>query len=164
MKKIIGIILVLFFCTSCTQDKSVFSRKNNIETAQIYCVDSDLYKLIPYDVDIESKNTQQAAQMVVDKLVYGMQYEKIRHTIPCVDKGVTVRVEGDTAYVNLSEEMVETHPNDMDSEYLTVYSIVNSLASLDGVTAIKFTIDGKEKKDFKGFLDMRETFLPDYMV
>lgn len=164
MKKIIFSFLILLLCTSCTPNQSVMGRKTTIETAQIYCVDSDLYKLIPYNVDIESKNTQQAAQKVLDNLIYGMKYEKINHIIPCIDNGVTVKVEGDTAFVNFSQEMVKNHPDDMDSEYLTVYSIVNSLASLDGVTAIKFTIDGEEQKDFKGFLDMRETFLPDYMV
>lgn len=164
MKKIIAIVLVMLLCTGCARDKSVFGRKNNVETVQMYCVDSDLYKLIPYNVDIEAKNPQQAAQKVVDTLVFGMRYEKIRHIIPEIKDGVTVTVKGDTAYVDLSEELVRAHPDDMDSEYLTVYSIVNSLSSLDAIVAVKFTVGGEEREKFKGFLDMRETFLPDYMV
>lgn len=164
MKRIAVFILMLVLCTSCGVTSTVMSTKNDVETVQIYCVDSDLYKLIPYDMQIESKSAQKAAESIINELVNGMQYEKIRHIIPSVKNGVTVRVKGDTAYVNFSEEMVEHHPDDIDSEFLTVYSIVNSLTSMDAVDAVKFTIGGKERERFKGFLDMRETFVPDYMI
>ncbi len=164
MRKFIALILIFLFCTGCAADSTVMKNQNGTETVQLYCVDSDLYKLIPYDMVLDGLSAQESAERIVDELVYGMRYEKIRHIIPEVKNGVTVRVEGDTAYVNFSKEMVDKHPADIDSEMLTVYSIVNSLASLDAVTAVKFTIDGKVQKDFKGFLDMRETFLPDYMV
>jgi len=29
---------------------------------------------------------------------------------------------------------------------------------------VRFTIDGKRQKDFKGYIDMRETFIPDYFI
>ncbi len=164
MKKIFFVLFIAFLCTSCAVGSSVMGRQKNVETVQLYCIDSELYKLIPYDVEIEAINAQDAAEQIIDKLINGMQYEKIRHIIPSVKNGVTVRVEGDTAFVNFSDEMVKNHPDDIDSEYLSVYSIVNSLASLDAVIAVRFTIDGEEKEKFKGFLDMRETFLPDYMI
>ena len=164
MKKIFFILFVAFLCTSCAVGSSVMGRQKTVETVQLYCVDSDLYKLIPYDVEIEAASAQEAAEHIIDKLINGMQYEKIRHIIPAVENGVTVRIEGDTAFVNFSDEMVQMHPDDIDSEYLTVYSVVNSLASLEAVTAVRFTIGGEQREKFKGFLDMRETFLPDYMV
>ena len=43
-------------------------------------------------------------------------------------------------------------------------TIVNSLTSIDGIVKVKFTIDGKPQKNFKGFIDMREAFIPDYYV
>ena len=47
---------------------------------------------------------------------------------------------------------------------LMVYSIVNSLTEIDGIVNVRFTIDGRVQKDFVGYLDMRETFIPDYFV
>lgn len=164
MKKNFIILLLLILCTGCAADSAVMKTNEGGETVKLYCVDSELYKLIPYEMTLEPMTAQKSAEKIVSELVFGMRSEKIRHIIPELKNGVTVRVDGDTAYVNFSGEMVEKHPSDVDSELLTVYSLVNSLASLDAVDAVKFTIDGEEKKDFKGFLDMRETFVPDYMV
>ena len=47
---------------------------------------------------------------------------------------------------------------------LIVYQIVNSLTSIDGIDNVRFTVDGKVKKEYAGFIDMRETFIPDYFV
>ena len=68
------------------------------------------------------------------------------------------------AYVDIKQELVDKHPDGRDLELLTVYSIVNSLTGLDGVVNVRFTIDGKRQKDFKGYIDMRETFIPDYFI
>lgn len=155
---------IVIFCTGCAAGNAVMKNGLEGETVQLYCVDADLYKLVPYDITLEPMSVQKSAEKIVNDLVYGMRYEKIRHIIPEVKNGVTVRVDGTTAYVDFSDEMVQNHPGDVDSEMLTVYSLVNSLASLDGVDAVKFTIGGEEKQKFKGFLDMRETFVPDYMV
>ena len=51
-----------------------------------------------------------------------------------------------------------------DLEYLFVYQIVNSLTSIEGIDAVNFKIDGKIQKKFKGFVDMREVFVPDYFM
>ena len=47
---------------------------------------------------------------------------------------------------------------------MMVYSIVNSLTNIDGIVNVRFTVDGERQKDFLGFVDMRETFIPDYCV
>ena len=62
------------------------------------------------------------------------------------------------AYVDIKQELADKHPEGRDLELLTVYSIVNSLTGLDGIVNVRFTIDGKRQKDFKGYIDMRETF------
>ena len=85
-------------------------------------------------------------------------------TIPNVKHGIKVKVLDRIAYVDIKQELVDKHPDGRDLELLTVYSIVNSLTGLDGVVNVRFTIDGKRQKDFKGYIDMRETFIPDYFI
>jgi hypothetical protein len=77
---------------------------------------------------------------------------------------MTVKVKDKIAYVDIKKDVVNEHPDGRDLEMLTVYSIVNSLTGIDGIVNVRFTIDGKIEKKFKGYLDMRETFIPDYLV
>lgn len=133
---------------------------------ELYFVDSEMLRLIPNKVYIDSKKSvEKTAKMVIAELIKGKDNNpKILRTIPKIKNGLTVKVKNDTAYVNLSKKFVQAHSDNSIHETLTVYSIVNSLASVEGITKIKFTIDGKSEEHFKGRIDMRETFVPDYMV
>ena len=77
---------------------------------------------------------------------------------------MTVKVKDKIAYVDLKSSILKTQPDGRDFEILTVYSIVNSLTNVDGIVNVRFTVDGERKKDFMGYVDMRETFIPDYCV
>jgi hypothetical protein len=60
--------------------------------------------------------------------------------------------------------MVEAHPEGRELELLTIYSIVNSLTGIEGISTVRFTINHEITKDFMGYVDMRETFIPDYFM
>lgn len=130
---------------------------------RLYFTDSSMLRLIPSDFSVHTKNKNKAAKCVIDELLKGRDNnKKILRTIPDLKNGLTVKVKEKTAYVNMSREFVKEHSDLRRHETLTIYSIVNSLTSIDGIVNVKFTIDGKTQKDFKGFCDMRETFIPDY--
>ena len=77
---------------------------------------------------------------------------------------MTVSVKDDIAYVDIKDSMIQNHEDGRDLELLTVYSVVDSLLSIKGITNVRFTVNGHKQKDFMGYLDMRETFIPDYTV
>ena len=105
------------------------------------------------------------AQRVADELVKGRDDNpKIRRLIPDVRGALKVKVVNDCAYVDINGEVKKKHPEGRDLELLTVYQIVNSLTELDGIRTVRFTVDGEVTRDFMGFIDMRETFVPDYFV
>ena len=132
---------------------------------KLYFVDSSMQRLIPSDFTVKTKNTDKAAKAVIAQLVKGHDNnKKIMRLIPDIKDGLSVKVKGTTAYVNMSDEFVRLHSDARPHEILTIYSIVNSLTSIKGITNVKFTIGGKIQKDFKGFCDMRETFIPDYYI
>lgn len=133
--------------------------------AKLYFADSSMLRLIPSDFSVRTKNKEKAAKAVIAALEKGKENNnKILRLMPNVKKGLSVRVKGKTAYVNMSGEFVRFHSDARQHEFLTIYSIVNSLTSIDGIINVKFTIDNKIQKDFKGFCDMRETFIPDYYI
>ncbi len=135
-----------------------------IETP-LYFVDSEMMRLIGVKTSIPKMNTERTAQMVLDLLIAGRdENPKIRRIIPKIDDGMSVKVVDEIAYVDIKEEIVSAHPDGRDLEMLTVYSIVNSLTTIEGITNVRFTINGVVQKDFKGHIDMRETFIPDYLV
>ena len=132
---------------------------------KLYFVDSSMLRLVPSDFTANTKNTDKAAKAVISELVKGRDNNtKIMRLIPNIKNGLSVKVKGQTAYVNMSSEFAELHSDSRPHEFLTIYSIVNSLTSIDGIVNVKFTIDNKIQKDFKGFCDMRETFIPDYYI
>lgn len=171
MRKLLLIVGTIIFLmslqgiwTSSTKlDKNIVMAQN--KSVELYFVDSEMLRLIPSTVYIDNKSIEKTAKLVVSELIKGRDGNpKILRTIPNIKNGITVDVKNDTAYVNLSKQFIEQHTDNSVHEILTVYSIVNSLASVEGITKVKFTIDGKVCETFKGHIDMRETFVPDYTV
>ncbi len=144
----------------------VFATVNNTPSmvgVKIYFIDSQMMRLLPVQIFIADSNPQKKAEKVIDELIAGRDdNNKIRRTIPKIQNCMSVKVKGTTAYVNLTKKMAEEHPDGRENELLTVYSIVNSLAEIDGIKTVRFTVDGETTKDFMGYIDMRETFIPDY--
>lgn len=164
MRKISFFIMICMFAlsfASCgTSSQTMASTK-----VQVYFVDSDMLRLIPTDVYTTENNPQKAADMVVQELLKGRDdNHKVRRLIPNIKNGMTVRVKGKIAYVDLSPELVQNCPEGRDLECLAVYQIVNSLTSIEEIVNVRFTIGGEVQRDFKGYIDMRETFIPDYYV
>ena len=162
MKKIL-----LFFIIFSTALFTVsgYTNKNDTMKVELYYVDSSMLRLIPSDYTANTSNKNKAAKTVISELIRGRDNNtKILRLIPDLKDGLSVKVKGTTAYVNMSREFVDLHSNSRLHEQLTIYSIVNSLTSIDGIVTVKFTIDNKQTKDFKGFVDMRETFIPDYYI
>ena len=132
---------------------------------KLYFTDAQVLKLIPIRTAIPALSAKDQAKLVIKKLINGDDENlKIKRTIPKIQGCMTVELKGTTAYVDIKHEMILSHSDGRDIELLTVYSIVNSLTGIEGINTVKFTIDGKVQKDFMGYLDMRETFIPDYMI
>lgn len=133
--------------------------------AQIYYVDRSMLRLVPVDYDTGFATTTTAAKKVVKKLIEGEDFNPgILRLIPDVENCMNVKVEKSTAYVNLKNSFVENMPENKNHEILMLYSIVNSITSIDGIDTVKFLFNGKEKKEYIGNIDMREIFIPDYYL
>ncbi|MCC8169462.1 MAG: GerMN domain-containing protein, partial [Oscillospiraceae bacterium] len=132
---------------------------------KIYFVDSEMLRLLPIETYIPNSSAQHQAKTVLNELIRGRDDNpKIKRVIPDIEGCMTVKVKDGAAYIDISKEMAEAVPESRDLELLTIYSIVNSITSVEGISTVRFTIDKQVTKDFSGFLDMRETFIPDYFI
>lgn len=154
MRKISFIILIFMLLSSCAKEE----KKTDVK---IYYIDHELFMLVGMPDSVEGENVSEQAECILDKLVAGQDFNrKIKRQIPKKYGLMTVTIENSCAVVDLSEEFIRLHEDGRIAERFTVYQIVNSLTSIDGINSVRFTIAGNIKKDFKGFLDMRETFFP----
>lgn len=139
--------------------------KRKMVDTSVYFVDSEMMRLVKVRTSIPKASTELMAQTVLDELIRGRdENPKIYRIIPKIENGLSVKVVGEIAYIDMTDDFVQAHPDGRDQELLTIYSIVNSITSIDGITNVRFTIDGIVQKNFKGYIDMRETFIPDYLI
>jgi germination protein M len=92
------------------------------------------------------------ASVIVRELIKGPSADSgYKATIPA---GTTLRtpvtVNARTAVVDMSKEFKSKHPGGKDAEKMTIYSIVNSLTELKDIQKVKFTIAGKQLKEYMG--------------
>jgi germination protein M len=99
------------------------------------------------------------AKVIVDELIKGPAQSGLCETIPKETKLLgKVDVFSGVATVNFSKEFVEKHPGGKAKEQLTIYSIVNSLTELKEINKVKFKVEGKVKKEFKGNFQFDNAF------
>ncbi|MCX7842530.1 MAG: GerMN domain-containing protein [Clostridia bacterium] len=98
------------------------------------------------------KSVNNLASTIVKELINGpAKGSPLKSTIP---EGTKLRgavtVKAGTATVDLSKEFVDNHSGGKTAEQLTIYSIVNSLTELKEVQNVKFLVNGKASKEYKG--------------
>ena len=130
----------------------------------LYFTDSQATKLVPEKRFIDKSKAADInvlAAEVLSELFKGPISGDLKATVPKDVPVPTVVVKDKTAVVDLSKEFVKKHPGGSTGEIITVYSIVNTLAELKGIDQVQFTIDGKQKNEFKGHLEFDKPFKPD---
>lgn len=82
-------------------------------------------------------------------LIEGPQGENLQKTLPEGTKINSIKIEGNTVYVDLSKEFIDHHAEGIENERNTIYSIVNTLTELNEVTFVRILIEGQENLEFK---------------
>ncbi|MBW1893259.1 MAG: GerMN domain-containing protein [Deltaproteobacteria bacterium] len=93
---------------------------------------------------------------IIHELIEG-SLNKLVRTIPekTVLNAFYVSDDG-TAYADFSQEIKEHHPGGSQSEYLTVYSVVNSIVyNVPDIKAVKILINGNEAMTLAGHIELR---------
>jgi spore germination protein GerM len=97
--------------------------------------------------------------IIVQELIKGPR-EGLMRTVPedTVLQAFYLTHEG-TAFVDITEAVVENHPGGIKLELITIYSIVNSLIlNIPAIDAVKILIGGREALTLAGHVDLRFPF------
>lgn len=96
------------------------------------------------------------ARSIVEALIKGPQ-QGLARTIPAETdvRAVYLTPEG-ICYLDLTPGVAENHPGGIKAEYLSIYSIVNSLVlNVNEIEAVKILINGNEAMTFAGHIDLQ---------
>ena len=104
----------------------------------------------------DSGDPAELGKRIVQALIDGPDGDGTR-TLPAsaVVRDVFISDDG-TAYVDFNEKVTEDYPGGVQMELISIYSVVDSLAlNLEGVSAVKLLINGKESETLAGHMDLR---------
>ena len=114
---------------------------------------------------INSSDPVNLAELIIQELIVGSR-KNLARTIPEKAKLNAVFITGDgIAYVDISEALRRQHPGGVQSERLTIFSIVNSLIlNIAEIKAVKILIQGKESMTLAGHIDLRFPFKANMLI
>ena len=102
------------------------------------------------------------ARAALDELFEGPLNTSLGNTLPEGARLLSVRIDGQTATVDLSKEVVQNHPGGSTGEILTIYSIVNTLTlNFPGIKDVQILVEGQKTETIAGHIDVTTPLAPD---
>jgi spore germination protein GerM len=114
---------------------------------------------------LASPSIVEEAELAVEELIRGSDKGYISPLPPETKvRQLFVTKEG-VAYVDLSREIMESHPSGSSAELATVYSIVNTLAyNFKPIKKVFILVEGSEKETLSGHINLSQPFVPLYSL
>ncbi len=104
------------------------------------------------------KTVEKKIEYVLEELQKGPLSAHLESPFPKEGIMKLNRFSAHLAVVDFSSEFVEAHSGGSTGEFLTLYSITNSLTKIPEVNRVKFTVEGEENELMKGHFDLTDTF------
>ncbi len=112
-----------------------------------------------------SKDPAEVARNIIRALVDGPRTGLMRTLPPQTRLRAIFITDDGTAYVDFAEALKENHPGGVQTERITIYSIVNSLAlNIAGIDRVKILIQGRETPTLNGHIDLHQPFTPEMLL
>ena len=128
--------------------------------AQLFYLGNDGVSLTAVEREVPfGENTVEQAKAIVGAQIA----PPAAPLVSAIPAGTTLRAlfitRGGEAYVDLSGELVTSHPGGSTSELLTIRTLVDVLTTnLPAITAVQLLVDGKELDTLAGHVDLRRPF------
>ena len=140
-------------------DAIILPETTTYETVKLYFGNDQATGLAVEERKIEVNPNQPLEKYVVEQLIAGPESSNLIATIPPETKIRDIKTTSDgICYVDLSAEFVTKHNGGSTGEMLTIYSIVDSLTTLDNINKVQFLIEGEKQNEFKGHVDFSKPF------
>jgi len=111
---------------------------------------------------IEKGGPAAEAASAVQALLDGPKDPKLAKTLPEGTRLLSVRIDGATATVDLSAEVITRHEGGSSGELQTVFSVVNTLAvNFPEIKEVQILVEGKKEDTIAGHIDITQPLGPD---
>lgn len=127
----------------------------------LYFGDNQAMYLIPEEREVVKRN-QMLEEVVLNELIKGPRNPELVRTIPAGTRLLSVQVVDGIAYVNFSKEFQTRHWGGSAGETFTLYSVINSLAKLEGIQKVQFLLEGKKMATLAGHIETTEPMAPQW--
>ena len=160
MKKLLWVIAVILLFTACgnkntdtaythTEENNTVTEQKQIKEITLYYSEDNASYLVPELREIPGDKADDA-EYILNELIKGSKDAKLVNAVPEDTRVISCTVENGICTVNLSKEFLEK--NGTASERMAIYSIVNTMCSIDGVEKVQFLIDGEKVMIFGSYI------------
>ncbi|WP_352420092.1 GerMN domain-containing protein [Proteiniborus sp.] len=95
-------------------------------------------------VNLENRKLE---TVVIDELLKGTDNDEFRNVIPNGVKLLSINIQDSIAYVNFNKALINEKVEEVE-EALIIYSIVNSLTSIEDIDKVQILIEGEKREKF----------------
>ena len=141
-----------------TYNEDFYNDENRVV---LYFMNEEKTALVPEVRMLKLGFSQPLTEAIMDALISGPEKEGHLATIPVGTQINKILVEDGVCYVDLSQEFQMNHEGGELLEKLTIYSIVNSLQSVNSVVYVQFLIDGAKVDTYKAYVPLNHFLTPD---
>lgn len=151
---IAGIVVLAYFAGKAPEKET--------REIEVFFSDEDGLLLKAEKHSIEKGDLSFEAQKAIEALLGGPENVALGNPMPQGTRLLGVRMEGDTAVVDLSPEVIQNHSGGSSGELQTVFSIVNTLAlNFPQIKDVQILVGGKKVETIAGHIDITGPLGPD---
>lgn len=150
---VVLLLLVIWFA-SILDEKGFQMRKWDVPAQPItlYFGQSDAMGVSP---EIRwFPNGQVTPRHLIEALIEGPRDPRLVPSLPASTRLLGTQRQGDRIIVNFGQSIQSDHPGGSAGEIMTVYSVVNTLTEIPGVSAVIWLIEGESVETLVGHLDL----------
>ncbi len=117
-----------------------------IRTITLYFSDNQAMYVVAEKREVSLSKGVSPEEKALIELMAGPRTDELWSAIPDGTRLLSVSTKGGVCTVNFSKEFVENSPGGTASERMAIYTVVNTLTSLEGVQKVQFLIEGKKQE------------------
>jgi hypothetical protein len=99
------------------------------------------------------------------ELLSGPRSKALERTVPPGTRLLGVIIKDDTAFIDLSKDLIEKHPGGSSGEIQTVYAVVNTATlNFQTIKKVQILVDGKIAQTIAGHIDISGPLFADKRI
>lgn len=103
------------------------------------------YDILKEEVRIVNLENKKLETVVIEELLKGTQKSEFRNIIPNGVKVLSVYLQDDIAYVNFNKALIKEDLDESEEAFI-IYSIVNSLTTIENIDKVQILIEGEKRE------------------